>query len=57
MIIPISPRGTALAKASGTPAMIIALKNLLFPTKNYIDMQDVAAPDEVLLLGNFKKDS
>jgi hypothetical protein len=37
--------------------MIIALKNLLFPTKNYIDMQDVAAPDEVLLLGNFKKDS
>jgi hypothetical protein len=36
---------------------IFALKNLLFPTKNYTDMQDIAAPGDVLLLGNFKKDS
>ena len=38
------------------PVSIFALKNLLFPTKNYIDMQDVAAPGDVLLLGNFKKE-
>jgi hypothetical protein len=38
------------------PISIFALKNLLFPTKNYIDMQDIAAPGDVLLLGNFKTD-
>jgi hypothetical protein len=38
------------------PISIFALKNLLFPTKNYIDMQDAAAPGDILLLGNFKKD-
>jgi hypothetical protein len=38
------------------PISIFALKNLLFPTKSYIDMQDVAAPGDILLLGNFAKD-
>jgi hypothetical protein len=38
------------------PISIFALKNLLFPTKNYIDMEGVAAPGDILLLGNFKKD-
>jgi hypothetical protein len=38
------------------PISIFALKNLLFPTKNYIDMDGVAAPGDILLLGNFKKD-
>jgi hypothetical protein len=43
--------------AGFAPISIFALKNLLFPTKNYIDMDAVAVPGDVLLLGNFKKDS
>ncbi len=44
-------------KVSFDPISIFALKNLLFPTKNYIDMEYVAAPGDILLLGNFKKDA
>ncbi|MCK1390644.1 hypothetical protein [Bradyrhizobium sp. 1] len=43
--------------AGFAPISIFALKNLLFPTKSYIDMEAVAVPGDMLLLGNFKKDS
>ncbi|QPF87508.1 hypothetical protein IC762_14985 [Bradyrhizobium genosp. L] len=51
------PQVKAKLNVGFAPISIFALKNLLFPTKNYIDMQDIAAPGDVLLLGNFKTDS
>jgi hypothetical protein len=35
---------------------VFALKNLLFPTNNYIVFATCAIPGDLLLLGNFKKD-
>jgi hypothetical protein len=36
---------------------VFALKNLLFPSKNYIDLQCVYVPGDLLILGNFKEDN
>ena len=35
---------------------VFALKNLLFPSKNYLDLQSVYVPGDLLILGNFTTD-
>ncbi|WNF16375.1 MAC/perforin domain-containing protein [Microcystis aeruginosa] len=36
---------------------VFALENLLFPSGNYIDLQKVYVPGDLLILGKFKQDS
>ncbi|HEY0459342.1 MAG TPA: hypothetical protein VGC97_09420, partial [Pyrinomonadaceae bacterium] len=36
---------------------VFALKNLLFPSKNYLNLQSVYVPGDLLILGNFTTDS
>lgn len=38
------------------PISTFAIKNLLFPEKNYINFETVAVPGDMLILGNFNKD-
>ena len=35
------------------PVSVFALKNLLFPAKNFINLQETYVPGDVLILGNF----
>ena len=36
---------------------LFAIKNLLFPSNNYIQFTEVAAPGDLLVLGNFQSGS
>ncbi|MED4400260.1 MAC/perforin domain-containing protein [Metabacillus fastidiosus] len=38
------------------PVSVFALQNLLFPNNNVINLSDVYAPGDLLILGNFEKD-
>lgn len=36
-----------------TPVSIFALKNILFPAKNLIDMKEAALPGDLVIFGDF----
>jgi hypothetical protein len=42
---------------SFSPVSLFALKNLLFPSKNYISLAEAYVPGDLLILGNFKTES
>lgn len=39
------------------PVSVFALKNLLFPVKNYLELTEAYAPGDLLVVGKFKKES
>ena len=39
------------------PVSLFALKNLLFPSKNYISLAEAYVPGDLLILGNFTTES
>ncbi|BAU27774.1 MAC/Perforin domain-containing protein [Aneurinibacillus soli] len=39
------------------PVSVFALKNLLFPSKNYINLTEVYAPGDLVIFGNFTSES
>jgi hypothetical protein len=45
---------TSKINVSFKDVSVFALKNLLFPSKNYLDLQSVYVPGDLLILGNFK---
>jgi hypothetical protein len=44
---------TSKINVSFKDVSVFALKNLLFPSKNYLDLQSVYVPGDLLILGNF----
>jgi hypothetical protein len=40
-----------------SPVSLFALKNLLFPSKDYIALSEAFVPGDMLILGNFQKGS
>ena len=50
----IPPQLTEKMNVSFKGVSVFALKNLLFPSKNYLDLQSVHVPGDLLILGNFK---
>ena len=51
------PQLTSKMNVSFRDVSVFALKNLLFPSKNYLDLQSVYVPGDLLILGNFKTDA
>jgi hypothetical protein len=48
---------TSKINVSFKDVSVFALKNLLFPSKNYLNLQSVYVPGDLLILGNFTTDS
>jgi hypothetical protein len=48
---------TSKINVSFKDVSVFALKNLLFPSKNYLNLQSVYVPGDLLILGNFITDS
>jgi hypothetical protein len=53
----LSSQLTSNLKFTFNSVSVFALKNLLFPNKNYIDLQKVYVPGDLLILGKFKQDN
>ena len=47
------PKLTAMFQIKFSPVSIFALKNILFPAKNLIEMKEAALPGDLVVFGNF----
>ena len=47
------PKLIAMFNIQFTPVSIFALKNILFPAKNLIEMKEAALPGDLVVFGNF----